>query len=76
MFSLLYGPTLTSIHSNWKTHNFDKADLCWQSNVSAFFLNFYLHLFFYGIYSWAISFCCFSFFWDIFLFCATSSSGL
>ena len=28
---------------------------------------------FCGIYSRAISFCIFSFFWDIFLFCATSS---
>ena len=41
-----------------------------------FFFYFYLHLFFCGIYSWAISFCFFSFFWDIFFFCATSSSGL
>ena len=31
---------------------------------------------FCGIYSRAISFCFFSFFWDIFFFCATSSSGL
>ena len=34
--SLLYGPTLTSIHDHWKNHNFDYMDLCWQSNVSAF----------------------------------------
>ena len=25
-----------SIHDYWKNHSFDKADLCWQSNVSAF----------------------------------------
>ena len=30
------GPTLTSIHDYWKNHSFDKMDLCWQSNVSAF----------------------------------------
>ena len=35
-FSLLYGPTLTSIHDYWKNHSFDFTDLCWQSNVSAF----------------------------------------
>ena len=34
--SLLYGPTLMSIHGYWKNHNFDYMDLCWQSNVSAF----------------------------------------
>ena len=33
--SFLYSPTLTSIHDHWKNHNFDKLDLCWQSNVSA-----------------------------------------
>ena len=36
VLSLLYGPTLTSIHDHWKNHGFDKMDLCWQSNVSAF----------------------------------------
>ena len=35
-FSLLYDPTLTSIHDYWKNHSFDWTDLCWQSNVSAF----------------------------------------
>ena len=35
-FSLLYGPTLTCIHNYWKNHNFDRTDLCWQSNVPAF----------------------------------------
>ena len=35
-FSLLYGPTLTSIHSYWKNHRFDYMDLCQQINVPAF----------------------------------------
>ena len=34
--SLLYSPTLTSIHDYWKNHSFDYMDLCWQSDVSAF----------------------------------------
>ena len=34
--SLLYGPTLTSIHDCWKNHSFDYMDLCWQSDVSDF----------------------------------------
>ena len=34
--SLLYSPTLTSIHDYWKNHSFDYTDLCRQSNVSAF----------------------------------------
>jgi len=34
--SFLYSPTLTSIPDYWKNHSFDKTDLCWQSNVSAF----------------------------------------
>ena len=36
VLSFLYSPTLTSIHDYWKNHSFDKTDLCWQSNVSAF----------------------------------------
>ena len=36
VLSLLYSPTLTSIHDHWKNHSFDWKDLCWQSNVSAF----------------------------------------
>ena len=28
--SLLYGPTLTSIHDYWKSHSFDYMDICWQ----------------------------------------------
>ena len=34
--SLLYGPTLTSIHDYWKNHSFDYMHLCQQSDVSAF----------------------------------------
>ena len=36
LFSLLYGPTLISIHDYWKNHSFDYTDLCQQSDVSAF----------------------------------------
>ena len=36
VLSLLYGPTLTSIHDYWKNHSFEYMDLCWQSDVSAF----------------------------------------
>ena len=35
VLSLLYGPTLTSIHDYRKNHSFDYLDLCWQSDVSA-----------------------------------------
>ena len=34
--SILYGPTLTSIHAHWKNHSFDSTDLCQQSDVLAF----------------------------------------
>ena len=34
--SILYGPTLTSIHDYWENHSFDYTDLCQQSDVSAF----------------------------------------
>ena len=34
--SFLPSPTLTSIHTYWKSHSFDQLDLCQQSNVSAF----------------------------------------
>ena len=33
--SLLYGPTITSVHDYWKNHSFDCMDFCQQSNVSA-----------------------------------------
>ena len=36
VFSLLYGPTLTSVHDYWKNYSFDCMDLCWQSEISAF----------------------------------------
>ena len=36
VLSFLYSPTLTPIHDDWKNHNFDHMELCWQSNVSAF----------------------------------------
>ena len=36
--SFLYSPTLTSIHDYWKNHSFDKTEICWQSNVSAFLI--------------------------------------
>ena len=35
VLSFLY--SLTSIHDYWKNHSFDNMDLCWQSNVSAFY---------------------------------------
>ena len=34
--SLLYGPTLTSVHDCRENHSFDYMDFCWQNNVSAF----------------------------------------
>ena len=34
--SLLYGPTLTSVHDYWENQSFDYMYLCWQSDVSAF----------------------------------------
>ena len=36
VLSLLYGPTLISIHDYWKNHSLDYTDLWWQSNVFAF----------------------------------------
>ena len=33
VLSLLYGPTLTSIHGYWKNHSFDYMKLCQQSDV-------------------------------------------
>ena len=38
VLSFLYGPTLTSVHDNWKNHSFDYMDLCRQS-LSAKTLN-------------------------------------
>ena len=34
--SLLYGPTLTSVHDYWKNQSFDYTGLCQESNVSAY----------------------------------------
>ena len=36
--NFLYSPTLTSIHDHWKNHSLDQTELCWQSNVSAFYM--------------------------------------
>ena len=36
VLSILYRPTLTSIHDYWKNHSFDYMDLCWESAVVAF----------------------------------------
>ena len=36
VFSLLYGPTLTSVPGYWKNHSFDHTELRRQSDVSAF----------------------------------------
>ena len=33
--SLLYGPTLISVHDHWRNHSFDYMDLCCQSDGSA-----------------------------------------
>ena len=37
MLSLLYGPTLTSVHDDWKNHSSDYTDLHQQNDVSAFY---------------------------------------
>ena len=36
VLSLLYGPTLTSIHDYWKNHSFDYMGLCRQSDIATF----------------------------------------
>ena len=36
VLSLLYGPTLTSVHDYWENHSFDHMNLCWQSGIFAF----------------------------------------
>ena len=35
--SFLYIQVFTTIHDYWKNHSLDKIDICWQSNVSAFY---------------------------------------
>ena len=39
MLSLLYGPTLTSIHDCWENHSFDYTDLCDFSKVMSLLFN-------------------------------------
>ena len=39
--SFPYSSTLTSIHEYWKNRSLDEMDLCWQSNVSTFYLFIY-----------------------------------
>ena len=59
MLSLLYGPTLTSIHDHWKNQSLDYTDICWQSNDCAFkyailvitFLPRSMHLLISGLHS-------------------------
>ena len=34
---LLYGPALTTICDYWKDHSLDYTDLCWKSDVLAFY---------------------------------------
>ena len=36
VLSLLYSPTLTSVHDYWKSHSFDYMDLFQQSDISVF----------------------------------------
>ena len=46
--SFLHHPTLTSICNLRKNHSLDQTDLCWQSNVSAFYYLFiYFFIYFY-----------------------------
>ena len=47
-----------------------------QEQFFFFFFPLLLAFIFSGIYSRAIRFCFFHFFWNLFFFCATSSSGL
>ena len=35
---LLYSPALITVHDHWEDNSLDYSDLCWQSNVSAFFI--------------------------------------
>jgi len=41
--SLLYGPTLTSVHDYWKNHSFDYMQLCQQTRLSDFTFTFHFH---------------------------------
>ena len=42
VLSLLYGPTLLSIHDYWESYSFDYMDLCWKSDLSAFSYAFWV----------------------------------
>ena len=35
--SFLYIQVFTAIYDYWRNHSLDKMDICWQSNVSAFY---------------------------------------
>ena len=42
VFSLIYGPTLTSVHDYWKNNSFDYRDLCWLlSSILSRFVKFF-----------------------------------
>ena len=41
--SLLYGPTLTSVHDYWKNHSFDYMQFCQQTRLSDFTFTFHFH---------------------------------
>ena len=43
VLSLLYGPTLTSIHDYWKNHRFDYTDLCWYTSDASQWMIFQQH---------------------------------
>ena len=50
------------------------SQFCFDNDFISLLL--FICIIFCSIYSRTLSFCSFSFFWDIFFFCATSSSGL
>ena len=39
---LFCGPTLKSVNDCWKNHSFDYMNLCWQSDISAFYYAVYV----------------------------------
>ena len=53
MLSLLYGPTLTSVHDYLKKYSFDYMDCCQQNDISAIttFLPSSKHLLIYWLQS-------------------------
>ena len=49
VLSFLYGLTLISLYDYWKNHCFHYVELCWQNNVSIFYmLSRFLQFFFQG----------------------------